>query len=132
LAASPVDSYGVGTSVATGSGASTAGFVYKLVSHQDNSGNWVDVAKTSAMKTNPGGKKYAARTAAEEIVDNEPIHEGRNLIVELVQNGNPIAEYCGITGVQNARDHHQKAKAELPSAGLRLMRGDAALQTVIR
>ncbi len=132
LAASPVDSYGVGTSVATGSGASTAGFVYKLVSHEDDSGNWVDVAKTSAMKTNPGGKKYAARTAAEEIVDNEPIHEGRNLIVGLVEDGNPIAEYCGITGVQNARAHHQKAKAELPSAGLRLMRGDAALQTVIR
>ncbi len=132
LAASPVDSYGVGTSVATGSGASTAGFVYKLVSHQNDNGDWIDVAKTSAMKTNPGGKKFAARTAAEEIVDNEPIAEGRNLIVDLMRNGNALEEFCGFKGVQNARHHHRVAKAELPVAGLRLMRGDAALPTTIR
>ena len=34
LAASPVDSYGVGTSVVTGSGTTTAGMVYKLVARQ--------------------------------------------------------------------------------------------------
>ena len=132
LAASPVDSYGVGTSVATGSGSSTAGFVYKLVSHQDDNGDWVDVAKTSAMKTNQGGKKFAARTATEELVDNEPIHEGRNLIVELAIGGEAVSDYVGVTGVKNARAHHAAAKLELPTAGLSLMRGDAALPTTIR
>lgn len=132
LAASPVDSYGVGTSVATGSGASTAGFVYKLVSHQNDAGDWVDVAKTSAAKTNPGGKKFAARTASEEIVDTEKIAEGRNLIVDLVTAGVAIADYLGSKGAQNAREHHARVKADLPTAGLRLMRGDAALPTTIR
>lgn len=132
LAAAPVDSYGVGTSVATGSGANTAGFVYKLVAHQANDGTWVDVAKTSAMKTNRGGKKFAARTATSEIVDNEPINEGRNLIVNLVESGVTKEEYVGSAGVQNARQHHAFAKAELPVEGLRLMRGDAALPTTVR
>lgn len=132
LAASPVDSYGVGTSVATGSGANTAGFVYKLVSHQNNDGSWVDVAKTSAMKTNQGGKKFAARTDAAEIVDTEPITEGRNLLVELVSQGTVNQEFVGKVGLKNARAHHQVAKAELPVVGLRLMRGDAALPTISR
>ncbi len=61
LAAVPVDSYGVGTSVSTGSGAPTAGFVYKLVSHKNASDVWVNVAKTSAQKANIAGRKTAIR-----------------------------------------------------------------------
>ncbi|MFC9985101.1 nicotinate phosphoribosyltransferase, partial [Microbacterium keratanolyticum] len=44
LAASPVDAYGVGTSVVTGSGYPTASMVYKLVARQDAAGSWVSVA----------------------------------------------------------------------------------------
>lgn len=132
LAAAPVDSYGVGTSVATGSGASTAGFVYKLVSHQNADGSWTDVAKTSALKTNQGGKKFAARTATAELIGTESIDEGRNLLVEMVASGQVNPEFIGKAAVQNARAHHLIAKAELPLAGLRLMRGDAALPTVSR
>ena len=132
LAAAPVDSYGVGTSVATGSGASTAGFVYKLVSHQNADGSWTDVAKTSALKTNQGGKKFAARTATAEQIGTESIDEGRNLLVEMVASGQVNPEFIGKAAVQNARAHHLIAKAELPLAGLRLMRGDAALPTVSR
>ncbi|MFM2321588.1 MAG: hypothetical protein RL612_735, partial [Actinomycetota bacterium] len=132
LAAAPVDSYGVGTSVATGSGASTAGFVYKLVSHQNADGSWTDVAKTSALKANQGGKKFAARTATAELIGTESIDEGRNLVVEMVASGQVNPEFIGKAAVQNARAHHLIAKAELPLAGLRLMRGDAALPTVSR
>ena len=132
LAAAPVDSYGVGTSVATGSGASTAGFVYKLVSHQNADGSWTDVAKTSALKTNQGGKKFAARTATAELIGTESIDEGRNLLVEMVASGQVNPEFIGKAAVQNARAHHLIAKAELPLAGLRLTRGDAALPTVSR
>src|SRR5690606_26529014 len=62
LAASPVDSYGVGTSVVTGSGYPTAGMVYKLVARQDSAGGWVAVAKASADKASKGGRKAAFRT----------------------------------------------------------------------
>lgn len=132
LSSAPVDSYGVGTSVATGSGASTAGFVYKLVSHRDDHGNWVDVAKTSAHKNNRGGKKFASRTSSSEVISTEEIQEGRDLLVELMSDGNPDEQFVGKLGVANARAHHAIAKAELPVAGLRLMRGDAALTTISR
>ena len=51
LATAAVDAYGVGTSVATGSGSPTAGFVYKLVSFEGENGQWQSVAKKSALKT---------------------------------------------------------------------------------
>ncbi|MEL0135055.1 MAG: nicotinate phosphoribosyltransferase, partial [Aquiluna sp.] len=60
LSASPVDRFGVGTSLVTGSGYPTAGFVYKLVAHSDGK-SWTEVAKTSKSKTNRGGEKNASR-----------------------------------------------------------------------
>ena len=69
LAAAPVDAYGAGTSVVTGSGAPTANMVYKLVEVDGR-----PVAKRSEHKQSHGGRKTALRahkpsgTAVEEIV----------------------------------------------------------------
>src|SRR4051795_4961200 len=69
LRAEPVDSYGVGTSLVTGSGAPTAGMVYKLVEVDG-----VPVEKRSSHKESHGGRKQAYRltkptgTAVEEVV----------------------------------------------------------------
>jgi nicotinate phosphoribosyltransferase len=49
LAAAPVDSYGVGTSLVTGSGAPTAGMVYKLVAREGAAASWS--ASPSAAST---------------------------------------------------------------------------------
>ena len=61
LAAAPVDSYGAGTSVVTGSGAPTAGLVYKLVEVDGR-----PVAKRSEHKATDGGRKRALRTLQAE------------------------------------------------------------------
>ena len=45
LAAAPVDAYGVGTQLVTGSGHPTCGFVYKLVAREGADGELVSVAK---------------------------------------------------------------------------------------
>ena len=58
----PIDGYGVGTRLVTGSGHPTAGFVYKLVAIEDDGGRIRDVAKTSVGKGNAGGVKDAYRT----------------------------------------------------------------------
>src|SRR3954453_23103680 len=58
LAAAPVDGYGVGTSLVTGSGHPTCGFVYKLVSREGADGQMVNVAKKSKDKTPTGGRKF--------------------------------------------------------------------------
>src|SRR4029077_19750155 len=47
LASAPVDAYGVGTRLVTGSGQPTCGFVYKLVAREDAGGTMVGVAKKS-------------------------------------------------------------------------------------
>ena len=50
LASAPVDGYGVGTQLVTGSGHPTCGFVYKLVSRAGDDGAMVSVAKRSTRQ----------------------------------------------------------------------------------
>jgi nicotinate phosphoribosyltransferase len=57
LAAAPVDAYGAGTAVVTGSGAPTAGLVYKLVEVDGRA-----VAKRAEHKGSRGGRKSAYRS----------------------------------------------------------------------
>lgn len=127
LAQAPVNNYGVGTSLVTGSGFPTAGFVYKLVSHFDGE-NWVAMAKKSANKVSRGGKKRAVR----EIQDGRAVCElisdeaaGRELQVTYIKDGNLVFK----PNLSEARTHHQSVLAELPVEALRLSRGEAAIPT---
>jgi nicotinate phosphoribosyltransferase len=145
LAASPVDSYGVGTSVVTGSGSPTAGMVYKLVARQDPDGSWISVAKASAEKLSRGGRKAAFRRLNHGIADAEVVavtggadpmdavapHPGaRRLQVILATAGEPDAAYEGPEGVRRAREHHLAVRRELPVAALGLSRSDPAIPTL--
>jgi len=139
LRAAPVDSYGVGTSVVTGSGHPAAGLVYKLVAHRDAAGNWISVAKASAAKATVGGRKYPVRTlegghaVAETIyVEGEPAPSSsvRPLLVPLVTAGVAHDEYRGAAGTALARQWRAASVAELPADALRLSRGEPAIPTV--
>lgn len=140
LAASPVDAYGVGTSVVTGSGSPAAGMVYKLVAHQDDDGRWIDVAKRSDGKASHGGEKTAVRTlvggvATEETVlmgDAPDTSIGRALQVPLVVAGDVVPEHTGPEGVAAARERCAAAIAELPGDATRLARGEPVIPTVFR
>lgn len=57
----PIDSFGVGTRVVTGSGHPTASMVYKLVEIEAEDGSMRPVAKASSGKRSIGGKKLAWR-----------------------------------------------------------------------
>lgn len=138
LQAAPVDGYGVGTSVVTGSGAPTAAMVYKLVARQGSDGSLVSVAKASAAKESIGGRKtahrtlHAGRAVAELIsIDATPdlsAAQARPLLVPLVTDGQIVAD----TGAISAREHHLRARAELPAEALRLSAGEPALPTRYR
>jgi nicotinate phosphoribosyltransferase len=131
LAAAPVDRYGVGTSLVTGSGHPTVGFVYKLVAHSDGDG-WVDVAKTSTSKANRGGKKFASRKIEGNIATAELVggdSQGRPLQVHLVADGKCSPEAMGPEGVFAARNHHRISISELNASGFRLSNGDPAIPT---
>lgn len=75
LADQPVDRYGVGTSLVTGSGAPTSGFVYKLVAIEGDDGAMRPVAKSSPGKRTHGGRKRAWWTGTEEVLrlDDTPV-----------------------------------------------------------
>src|SRR3954464_13641125 len=112
LAAAPVDGYGVGTSLVTGSGYPTCGFVYKLVSREGEDGKMVGVAKKSKDKISIGGRKYALRRLSSDgIAEAEVIGIGvppendgddRPLLVPLVQDG----EIVGREPLEAARGRH--------------------------
>lgn len=138
LSGSPVDSYGVGTNLVTGSGHPTCGFVYKLVSREDSSDPsiQVPVAKRSRNKVSIGGRKFALRrldqrgvAQAEVIgVGNPPRGDwnDRPLMVDLVRDG----EIVGTEPIADARERHLRARRELPPSARRMSRGEPAVPTI--
>jgi nicotinate phosphoribosyltransferase len=136
LAAAPVDGYGVGTSLVTGSGSPTAGMVYKLVERDG-----VPVAKTAEGKRSVGGRKSAVRrhdgagTATAEVVVPgaiSPQDGDRVLVVPLVQAGVRVADADPAAWLRTAREHHEQVRTALPAEAWSLSRGEQAIDTVDR
>jgi nicotinate phosphoribosyltransferase len=135
LAAAPVDAYGVGTQLVTGSGHPTCGFVYKLVAREDAAGELVSVAKRSPDKASIGGRKYALRRRdAHGVAETEvvgigvpPIDDGddRMLLVPLVRDGVVV----GREHLDESRARHRAARAELPPAAQQMSRGEPVIPT---
>ncbi|TVT62861.1 nicotinate phosphoribosyltransferase [Amycolatopsis rhizosphaerae] len=133
LRAEPVDAYGVGTSVVTGSGAPTAGMVYKLVEVDGR-----PVAKRSENKASRGGQKGALRrhkatgTAIEEVVfptaaPPEPGAHDRILQIPLLKAGQPVEN---LPTLDDARRRLRRGLVSLPWEGLKLSHGEPAIPTV--
>lgn len=141
LRAAPVDAFGVGTSVVTGSGHPAAGMVYKLVARKDVELGWVSVGKKSADKATIGGRKYPVRAIENGVATAEIIYIGdapppvigeRPLLVDLIVDGVLDDRYQGHSGTLRAREHRARSVAELPREAMRLGRGDAAIPTLYR
>lgn len=138
LSGAPVNGYGVGTSVVTGSGHPTCSFVYKLVARagsDDPGAPLISVAKKSAMKSTVGGRKYALRRrdakgfAEAELVGIGAAPEGdgddRPLLRELVTAG----EVVGREPLSAARERHEAAVHELPRDAFKMSRGEPCIPT---
>ncbi len=138
LAAAPVDGYGVGTALVTGSGAPTSGFVYKLVARASSDAAGAPlrgVAKKSTEKLSVGGRKWALRridadgVAEAEVIgiDEQPVDDGndRPLLCPLVRGGDVV----GREPLDDARRRHQAAIAELPVWANQLSRGEPAIDS---
>jgi nicotinate phosphoribosyltransferase len=139
LAAAPVDGYGVGTSLVTGSGHPTCGFVYKLVARagsDDPHGELVSVAKKSKDKVSIGGRKFGLRrrndkgVAEAEVVGvgEPPVDDGndRPLSQPLVRDGKVV----GREDLDTMRARHEQARAELPLPARMLSRGEPVIPTL--
>ncbi len=156
LAKAPVDTYGVGTRVVTGSGAPTSGFVYKLVAVASEPGADAPlqpVEKRSPSKHSLGARKHAARVVDEEgqarVEYVRPEHEGpgsagavaaagsdaeelpptwdeRELQHRVIEAGRPLA---GLPSLEAAREHHRWAVRELGPQAFDLRPGGPLIPT---
>ncbi len=133
LRAEPVDAYGVGTSLVTGSGSPTAGMVYKLVEVDGR-----PVAKRSSHKESKAGRKAALRrhkptgTALEEVVyvagaEVETGPHDRQLQVPLLRGGQPVGDPPTL---DESRKRVRDGLVSLPWEGLKLSQGEPAIPTV--
>ncbi|MBG01078.1 MAG: nicotinate phosphoribosyltransferase, partial [Acidimicrobiaceae bacterium] len=122
----PIDAFESGHRLVTGSGAPSAGFVFKLVEIGDSS-NALDhmrpVAKNSTGKESIGGKKHAKRLLSNDLIAQEeiltigqdafeiaPLPNERYLQTPLCTKGNFISDWT----IENARDHFKKVIEEIP------------------
>ena len=144
LRSAPVDAYGVGTELVTGSGHPTCGFVYKLVAREGADGTLEPVAKSSPDKASVGGRKYALRrrdadgVAEAEVIgigtplrdDGDPFDRlrtsDRPLLVPLVRGG----EVVGREPLDVARQRHLASREELPVAARSMSKGDPVIETL--
>jgi nicotinate phosphoribosyltransferase len=139
LSGAPVDGYGVGTALVTGSGHPTCEFVYKLVARaesDDTDAPMVAVAKRSVNKISVGGRKYALRrlseegTAQAEIIGlgDPPTGDGndRPLLVQLVDAGKIV----GDEPLEAMRQRHLRSRAELPLEAFGMSRGEPVIETL--
>lgn len=148
LGAAPIDSYGVGTRLVTGSGVPTAALVYKMVEREDAEGTMRGVAKKSASKSTVAGRKYAGRVIGEDgYAEEELLVAGgsaedagriladvgaRPLQVSLVRDGHIDASAWGREALAHAQEHHVRSRNELPYQAWRLSEGEPAIPTHYR
>lgn len=128
LRAAPVDGYGIGTALVTGSGAPTAGMVYKLVEH-----NGIPVAKKSRSKGSVGGAKVAVRrhnehgfmTDEEVVIGGAPAREANDLDLQVsfILGGEVQPRHT----LTESRDYHLDVMSTLPLEAHKLIRGTPVL-----
>lgn len=121
----PIDAFESGHKLVTGSGAASAGFVYKLVAVEDDHSDTAmrTVQKKSKGKVSRGGKKIAMRkigfdgTAIEESIFTNGISEKslpsngyRNLQSQIMRLGQSV----DIANSEDSRNHLMKIRAEIP------------------
>jgi nicotinate phosphoribosyltransferase len=138
LGSAPVDGYGVGTSLVTGSGQPTCAMVYKLVARAASDAPdapLVPVAKRSAGgKASRGGRKWGARrldpegVAEAEVVGTGPVPPelaDRLLQLPLITGGTVV----GREPLLAARERHLRSRAQLPISATQLSKGEPVIPT---
>lgn len=146
LSTKPIDSFGVGTKLVTGSGEATANFVYKLVAIQSQPSDQqlTPVAKKSVAKSTLGGRKSPFRIFDEQglaklefldwvDVDGDGINlanlnqDNYRMLQEKVVNQGAPADLASLASL---RESHKITKGQLNPTAFDLQPGPPAIPTV--
>ena len=128
LQTAPVDSYGVGTMLVTGSGAPTCAMVYKLTEREGADGVMAPVMKKSKDKATTPGRKLAYRSYEYNLAEAEHVISGsedklagytpeegwKDLLVDYVDHGRIDSSWQGHDAIMRAHDYRAAALNELP------------------
>lgn len=145
LQTAPVDAYGIGTKLVTGSGAPTCAMVYKLTERDNSAGQLEPVAKKSANKASVAGRKHAYRSYEYYLAEAEHVLCGsaealesftapdnwEDLQVCLIDHGSIDGSHCDKDAIWKAQERRASSLANLPITALSLMQGDPAIPTLI-
>ncbi|KFI85296.1 MULTISPECIES: nicotinate phosphoribosyltransferase [Bifidobacterium] len=145
LQTAPVDSYGVGTMLVTGSGAPTCAMVYKLTEREGADGVMQPVAKKSKDKATVPGRKLAYRSYEYALAEAEHVVSGsedklaaftpeegwKDLLVDFVDHGSIDSTWQGHDAIMAAHEYRAKALAELPITAQSLMKGEPVISTEV-
>ena len=145
LQTAPVDSYGVGTMLVTGSGAPTCAMVYKLTEREGADGVMAPVMKKSKDKATTPGRKLAYRSyeynlaeaehvisgSEDKLADYTPEEGWKDLLVDYVDHGRIDSSWQGHDAIMRAHDYRAAALNELPITAQSLMKGDPVIPTEI-
>ena len=142
LSQAPIDAFESGHKLVTGSGAASAGFVYKLVATESHfeTAKMVPVEKKSEGKRSLGGKKIAKRKlrfdgiAIEEsifldqsVVQNTSGNAYRDLQTQIMRSGG----YENLLTVDDARNHLIKTISEIPDEVRLRVNDEPAVPTIV-
>ena len=142
LSQAPIDAFESGHKLVTGSGAASAGFVYKLVATESHSetAKMVPVEKKSEGKRSLGGKKIAKRKlrfdgiAIEEsifldqsVAENTSGNAYRDLQTQIMRSGG----YENLLTVDDARNHLIKTISEIPDEVRLRVNDEPAVPTIV-
>ncbi|CAN5312445.1 nicotinate phosphoribosyltransferase [soil metagenome] len=135
LAGAPIDGFGVGTRVATGSGHPTAGMVYKLVAvgdSDDPDAPLRPVAKASSGKISIGGRKQSWRTYGPRgtitgefftVGDTAPPDGAVGIQVPAIRNGDIVHA----PSLDQIRARAAASLATLPAGAMSVAAGEPAV-----
>ena len=143
----PLDGYGIGTRLVTGSGHPAPGFVYKLVEREGADGRMHPVAKRSTGKSTPAGRSTAwrlhdasGRARAEVVLTGEAAERfaqaaqssdsARELLHPLLHGGEPVVAREAAEWVQVGAEHHRRALGSLQIAADAGPDGPVAVPTI--
>ena len=142
LADAPINAFESGHRLVTGSGAASAGFVYKLVAIEENSSTLKmrPVKKQSEGKTSQGGKKFAKRTighngvALEESLffdDSLQKHSQSNYCRPLQSEVMSSGQIANLPTLEDSRDHLMNVLPEIPKEIRLRVDGEPAIPTLL-
>ena len=132
----PVDGYGVGTQLVTGSGHPTCGFVYKLVAARAPTARWCRSPRRATDKISIGGRKYALRrrdragVAEAEVIGIGTPPDGRRRRPRRCSSRWSVTARSSAASPSTPAQRHRAVAPSCPLGAQQMSKGEPVIPTI--